>query len=108
MEEMKILVVQEPWFYSYQDESLFFKWLETLSAVARFQGTPRGLEISLKADLGKAEICDLLAWMTRYDLDRKQIRGLCTPENEVWLKNPDAYWHNAVFGTGGRPPLGDE
>ena len=95
---MNKLTIQEPLFYSYLDEKSFFRWLDDLSAVESYKGGARGLELSLRNKLSEAELRDLLAWMTRYDLDRTALRGLCTEQNKTWFKRRGSFWYRAVFG----------
>jgi hypothetical protein len=84
-------------FYSYLDEKNFFAWLESIPAIKGVRGTPQGLELTIDSPMDRDSLSDLVAILTRYDVDRKCLKDLVRPEDAEWFQAPDAYWHNAVF-----------
>lgn len=94
-----MLIIKEPsMFYSSADEDHFFQWLQSIPAVKKVTGTPKGLELAFSRSLRKAELQELIALMTRYQLSMKCLSVLCNSKNEKWFKDKKMYWYRSVFG----------
>jgi len=99
------LIIPEPrlWFSSL-DEAHFFAWLESIDMMAAVTRVARGrnqdtdLELTFRKRPDEAGIRDLIALTSRYTLDMHCLEVLCTPEHEAWLKDPQKYWYQAIFG----------
>lgn len=92
-----IILIKEPTIYfSQKDEDHFFQWLQSLQAVKNVVGTPDGLEVTLE-NLDRDSLYDLIAIMTRYDIDKKCLATLCNSENEDWFKDKKKYWYKSIF-----------
>lgn len=93
------VLIHEPGFYCYQDEKHFFEWLESIPGVKSVAGNPQGLSVQIvNAELDQDGWADLIGLMARYDVNMKVLRDLVTPENVVWLKDPERYWYPMIFG----------
>jgi len=98
------LIIEEPrlWF-AYSDEKNFFHWLESIPSVGKVVRVDRGLELQLKESIDDESLCDLIALLTRYDLDRSVLAVLATAKNRSWFKNKKAYWYDSVFRKAKKP-----
>ncbi|HEV2649853.1 MAG TPA: hypothetical protein VGU69_01235 [Rhizomicrobium sp.] len=91
-------MIREPRpFYSHNDEKNFFRWLEEIPAVGKVTGTSKGLKIVVKTPVADKDLREIIAVMSRYSLDLHPLHALLTTENSDWFKNPEAFWHDAVF-----------
>lgn len=91
-------LIKEPApFYSYLDEENFFRWLKSIPAVKGIVRVAQGMEIKMESPLSEPNLRDLIAIMTRYDIDMKDLRRFCDLTNEKWFKNRSSYWFKAVF-----------
>jgi len=85
-------------FYSQNDERAFFEWLARIPCVASYAGDGvRGLLVRLKRRPGKDDLRQLLALCHRYGVDMRQMAKFETDDNRVWFRDPEKYWHEAVF-----------
>lgn len=84
-------------FFSYMDEENFFTWLKKIPAIQDIRGTARGLELTITKPMDRHSLADLIAALMRYSIDMKCLRDLSRPEDEAWFKDPQKYWHKAVF-----------
>lgn len=90
--------IKETHYYTYQDEKHFFKWLNSISGVEKVVGGPKGLTIHLTTKgLDIDDWADLSALLVRYGIDMSAMRGLVTPENEAWVKDPKRFWYAKIF-----------
>ena len=93
------LVIEEPklWF-AYSDEKNFFHWLESIPAVGKVVRVDSGLQVQFKRSVDDESLRDLIALMTRYDLNRGVLAALVTAKNRSWFKNnKKSFWHKSVF-----------
>jgi hypothetical protein len=70
------------------DERAFFEWLERIPCVGSFQGDD--------------DLRQLLALLFRYGAKLDQLAKFETDENRGWFRQPENYWHDAVFGGVGK------
>jgi len=84
------------------DERAFFEWLERIPCVASIEGwggaTGPGLLVKLKRRPGDDDLRQLLALCRRYGVDMRQLARFETEKNRPWFRDPNKYWHSAVFG----------
>jgi hypothetical protein len=99
------VTIRESFYYCYQDEKHFFRWLESIPSVKRVVGGPKGLTIQFKAKgPDRDDWADLLGLLARYGIDMRPLRVLVTPEHESWLKDPRKYWHSMMWSPARRRP----
>ena len=97
-------------FYHQDDERAFFEWLARIPCVENVRGEGRrGLVVCLRRKPGQHDLRQLLALFFRWGVDMRQLARLENDENRTWFTNPDAFWHEAVFGSSSdkkslRPP----
>ena len=73
----KTIVIPEPApFYSPHDEDVFFEWLYTLPGFIQVVRELDGLHLTVKS-FNKNIILELIAAMTRYNLDMRCLATLC-------------------------------
>jgi hypothetical protein len=60
-------------------------------------GSLRNLELTIDRPLDQESMADLIGLFRRYGIDLQGLRGFGDPVNDVWLKNPDAYWRRDMF-----------
>ena len=92
--------IKETHYYTYQDEKHFFRWLHSIPGVEKVVGGPKGLTIHLTTKgLDIDDWADLSALLVRYGIDMSAMRGLVTPENEAWVKDPQRFWYAKIFAS---------
>lgn len=84
------------WF-AYSDEKNFFGWLESIPSVVKVVGLGRTLELRLKEPVDDESLRDLIALLTRYNLDCTALAVLATAKNRTWFKDKKKYWYASVF-----------
>jgi hypothetical protein len=85
-------------FYSQTDEDHFFAWLESIPAIKKVTGRERGLELVVERPIDKESLRDLIALMTRYDVNRRPLKPLCDEQEDEYFRDEGKYWHSAVYG----------
>jgi hypothetical protein len=91
------LVASRVTYYSQEDETAFFEWLDRLECVEGYRGSAHDLFIRLKRPPTKADLQELLALFFRYGVDMRQLARFETKSNQRWLRDPAKYWHGLVF-----------
>ncbi len=86
-------------FYSQGDEVVFFNWLNSLECVQEIKGVNTEVQIFIpEAEIQDENLRDLIAILTRYKINLKQLAQFKTDSNEYWFYlNKQAFWHNNVF-----------
>jgi hypothetical protein len=85
------------------DERAFFEWLERIPCVGSFQGEGSDqLVVRLKRGPDDDDLRQLLALLFRYGAKLDQLAKFETDENRGWFRQPENYWHDAVFGGVGK------
>ena len=92
------LVASGVTYYSQEDETAFFEWLDRLECAEGYRGRLRDLFITLKRRPTKQDLLDLMALFFRYGVDMRQLARFETKSNRHWLCDPEAYWHHSIFG----------
>ncbi len=101
----KVVIRERPYF-CYQDEKHFFEWLESIQGVRKVTGGPDGLTIHFaRAPLSYDSWADLLGVFARYGVDMRPLRVLVDKRHEAWLRDPDKYWHEALWSDSERRPV---
>ncbi len=82
-------------FGSQLDEKHLFEWAREIPSVLRWEQdrlVVRGARIS------EADLRDLIALFSRYQIPMKQLAQFKSAKNENWFAASHMYWHNNVFG----------
>jgi hypothetical protein len=94
-----LLVIEVPSiFYSRLDEDHFFGWLQSIPDVQQVRGIGNTLELVVRRPMEKHGLGDLIAVMTRYNLDRRPLKPLCDEHPDDDFRRREKYWHAAVYG----------
>jgi len=102
MTEYQMLFPEPSLYCGYLDEKHFFEWLESITVVNRVVGgqAPNALLVTLnESKLDDESLQDVIALLTRYNLDMSWLRNQLTNDNAEWFKDPEKYWYEAVFDT---------
>ena len=91
------LVASAVTYYSQEDETAFFEWLDRLECVEGYRGELRDLFIALKRRPTRQDLRELIALFFRYRVDMRQLTRFETKSNRQWLRNPEAYWYASMF-----------
>lgn len=86
-------------FYSVGDELSFFKWIESIKFIRKFEGNGNNLYLSVKSKC-PSDHClrELLALFYRYKINMSQLSLFLNDKNKHWFfDNKEAYWHKKVF-----------
>ena len=106
--QLRRVVIRERPYFCYQDEKHFFEWLESIQGVRKVTGGPDGLTIHFaRAPLSYDSWADLLGVFARYGLDMRPLRVLVDKRHEAWLRDPDKFWHEAMWSDAKRRPAID-
>jgi hypothetical protein len=85
-------------FYHQSDERGFFEWLGRIPCVESYRGEGQlGLVVRLTRQPRKDELRELLALCHRYGVDMRQFAIFETASNRSWFRDPEKFWHEAVF-----------
>ena len=85
-------------YYSQVDEDHFFAWLQSIPAIKKIKGTRSGLELIVQRPFDKESLRDLIALMTRYNVDCRPLRPLCDEQPDEYFRREGTYWHSAIYG----------
>ena len=86
-------------FFSKGDESAFFRWLDKLAFVQRYEGRGRTLYISINSmSVDEDGLRELLALFRRYGVPLRQLIVFDRDEFAEWFRDSLAYWHKDIFG----------
>jgi hypothetical protein len=93
-----VLFIDQPSpYYSQTDEDHFFGWLQSIPAIKKVTGIPKGLELIVQRPIDRESLRDLIALMTRYGLDRRPLKPLCDEQPDEYFRREGTYWHSAVY-----------
>jgi hypothetical protein len=56
------------------------------------------LELIVERPIDKESLRDLIALMTRYDVNRRPLKPLCDEQEDEYFRDGVRYWHSAVYG----------
>jgi len=93
-----LIRVQGPVYFSQNDETAMFEWLDRIPVIDDVAGEGRNLVFRLKRAPNDDQLRDLLALFYRYQMDMTPLAALRTPENESWFLDQGSYWFDSVFG----------
>ena len=97
MTQNNVLVATSVTYYSQNDETAFFEWLDRMDIVENYRGEVHDLFITLARKPTKGDLRELLAFFFRYGIDTAQLARFETKTNRAWLRNPQTYWHRKMF-----------
>lgn len=97
-----IVVATSVTYYHANDEAAFFDWLARMECVEGFGGVGRDLVIRLKRRPTKYDLQELMAFCFRYGIDMAQLAKFERSSNKSWLRDPEKYWHDGMFGEAAR------
>ena len=93
-----ILFIDSPRpFYSQRDEDHFFAWLQSIPAIKGVTGRGAGLELVVERPVDKDSLRDLIAVMTRYNIDCRPLKPLCDEHPDERFRDEKTYWHSAIY-----------
>jgi hypothetical protein len=84
-------------FLSPLDEEIFWEWMDRLGCKGEFVDEDRRLAIRLSQVPNQDHLWMLISFFCRYNIDLRQLIRFETPQNSKWLRNPNHYWHAAMF-----------
>lgn len=86
------------------DERAFYEWIARIRCIKRFWGSGEELYLEIpRRRISDDCLRELLAVFYRYDVAMAQLAQFESKSNRKWFRNPDAYWHAAVFAGKSRP-----
>ena len=94
---MTNLYIRELTFYSQLDEDSLFSWMEKISIIEDIRGIGDSIIFSVKDELSKDDLMEIIALFFRYGIDMKQLEILKSDDNESWFCNREMYWYDAIF-----------
>jgi len=97
---MKITIPKPGRYYAYMDEYHFFRWLERIKRVTGVKWDGHGLEVTIDGKLDADGLSELIALMTRYELEMDCLQELCLTVDKEQFACSGTYWYDAVFKSG--------
>lgn len=98
-DEQLVLTAKRVRYYSENDESAFFEWLDKIPCVARYKGELDVLSIYIDREkVDEFALRELLSLFRRYGVGMKQLIVFDSDAYASWFRDPRKYWHLAVFG----------
>lgn len=100
IKKQNYLVCKRVRFYTPDDETAFFEWIQRIKSIKSFEGSGDELYLDLKKKtLTESDLYDFLGLFKRYKIDMKQLRPFLTDKNKSFLeKQKKAYWFKPLFG----------
>lgn len=92
----EFLIPEPHIYYSEIDEENFFRWLRAVKSVTDVIGTPAGIVLRMDNPCS-ATIVDLIAVMSRYELDMTCLSALREYDEHACLSNSEEYWYPRIF-----------
>jgi hypothetical protein len=93
------LVCKRVTFYSQNDETAFFEFLDRIKAISKWEGVGDEVHLYLpRVMISNTSLRDLLAVFYRYKIDMVQLQPLIINRKEERYKNKKAFWYKRVFG----------
>lgn len=89
--------VQGPTYFSQNDETAMFDWLNRINVIRDVTGEGRLLIIRLKRAPNDEQLRDLIALFYRYQMDMTSLAVFRTEKNESWFSDPGSFWFDAIF-----------
>jgi hypothetical protein len=86
-------------FYSENDELLFFEWIERINCISKWEGVGDRIILYVKSKrISDKDLRDLLALFQRYKINMRQLEQFHNAKNSKWFyENDVAYWIKKVF-----------
>ena len=85
-------------YFSRRDEDNFFSWLKKIAAIKSVDGSTGFVILDLVSSImDDASLRELIALMSRYDLDMSCLRSQCNDGNAAWFRDPKKYWYEKIF-----------
>jgi hypothetical protein len=97
-----VLEAKDVRYFSENDESLFFSWLDKISCITSYKGKGDTLFIKVtKERVNEASLREIIALFYRYGISMKQL-SIFDSQVFSWLKNKESYWRKNIWPTGSR------
>ena len=90
--------LHEVGYYTLNDESAFFGWIEKITSVEKYYGKGRSLFLKIN-QCSDDDLHELIALFDRYQVDKKELAKLKTEQNHGWFYDSEAWWFEDVFGS---------
>lgn len=102
MKQKKIrLICRSVRYYSQDDESAFFEWIEKIPSIAKCHGVRDELYLDIKnKKINEGDLEELIGIFYRYKIkNMSQLKIFLNDENKEWFyENRIAFWHKPIFG----------
>jgi len=86
-------------FYSEGDELAFFKWIDSINCIKKFEGIGDTMYLTVKSKK-PSDVClrELIALFYRYKIDMSQLAVFLNDKNKEWFFDyKQTFWHKKVF-----------
>jgi len=78
-----VLVCSPLRFYTHNDETLCFEWIQKISCIKDYKGVGRALHLFVSSsDIANEDLLDLIGLFDRYGFDMQQLNIFKNEENE--------------------------
>ena len=84
-------------FYAEADELSFFKWIDGIKAVRRWECQGDCLYLYVRPRVSQKGLGDLLGLFQRYKMDLRLLAPLRSATTATWFTDPRQPWHKAIF-----------
>jgi hypothetical protein len=94
---VRLEISQPKSYFSQRDANHFFGWLQETNFIKNVKGVHHSLFLTIEGEIEREELYNLIALFTRYQMDLRELRGLCEKHNNKWFRSKKVYWHEAMF-----------
>lgn len=96
---MPKLACQAVMFYSQGDELSFFKWIDSINCIKKFEGVGDTMHLTVKKHkISDRCLRELIALFYRYKIDMSQLEVFLNDKNKEWFYDrKKMFWHKKVF-----------
>jgi hypothetical protein len=97
--EIIILKAKGVYFYSDNDESAFFSWLDKIGCIESYRGQGDVLYINIvMKKLDDIFLREIIAIFNRYQIEMSQLSVFKDEIKRPWFSDTQSYWFAKVFG----------
>jgi hypothetical protein len=97
-EQQLQIVATDILFYHNADEEAFIGWIDRMTFVREAYGLGRDMFLILNRFPTDDDLREIIGFCKRYGVGMSQLAKFETKENSVWMRDPEKFWCNEIFG----------
>lgn len=77
-------------FYTKNDESFMFRWINKIKSISKYYGIGTSLHLIVKSNkISTKDLLEFIGFFRRYNFDVKQLKVFMNEENKIIFKSLD-------------------